>query len=37
MAKAMPDYASLDYRAIGAQGRALPFAEGTAPVQEARA
>jgi NADH-quinone oxidoreductase subunit G len=37
VAKATPGYASLDYRAIGAQGRALPSAEGAAPVQEARA
>ncbi len=37
LAKATPDYASLDYRAIGAQGKALPSAEGAAPAQEARA
>jgi NADH-quinone oxidoreductase subunit G len=37
LAKATPDYASLDYRAIGAQGRALPSAEAVSPVQEARA
>ncbi|OFV87986.1 MAG: hypothetical protein A2V74_13020 [Acidobacteria bacterium RBG_16_70_10] len=33
-----PDYGGLDYRAIGAQGRALPLAGGTgARAQEARA
>jgi NADH-quinone oxidoreductase subunit G len=37
LAKATPDYGALDYRAVGAQGRALPSAEGEAPVQEARA
>ena len=36
-AKATPDYASLDYRAVGGQGQALPLAEGPAPAQEARA
>jgi NADH-quinone oxidoreductase subunit G len=35
VAGATPDYAGLDYRAIGPQGRALPLAE--APAQEARA
>ncbi len=37
VAKATPDYGSLDYRAIGALGRALPSAEAAAPAQEARA
>ena len=37
LAKAVPDYASLDYRAIGALGKALPSAEATAPAAEARA
>ena len=37
LAKATPDYASLDYRAIGALGKALPSAEAAAPAQEARA
>jgi len=37
LAKAVPDYASLDYRAIGALGRPLPSAEAAAPAQEARA
>jgi NADH-quinone oxidoreductase subunit G len=36
VAKAVPDYASLDYRSIGPQGRALPLAEGVAPAPEAR-
>jgi NADH-quinone oxidoreductase subunit G len=35
LAKATPGYASLDYRAIGAQGR--PLASPEAPAQEARA
>jgi predicted molibdopterin-dependent oxidoreductase YjgC len=35
VAGATPDYAGLDYRAIGPQGRALPLAEAAA--QEARA
>jgi NADH-quinone oxidoreductase subunit G len=37
VAKMTPDYRSLDYRAIGFQGRALPLAEAAGPVQEARA
>jgi predicted molibdopterin-dependent oxidoreductase YjgC len=37
VAKAVPGYASLDYRAVGAMGVALPSAEGAAPTQEARA
>jgi len=37
LAKATPGYGSLDYRAVGAQGRALPSAEGQAPAPEARA
>ena len=37
LAKATPDYAALDYRAIGASGKALPSAEAAAPAQEARA
>jgi len=37
VAKATPDYAGLDYRAIGPLGRALPLAEAASPVQEARA
>ena len=37
VAKATPDYGSLDYRAIGALGQALPSAEAAAPAQEARA
>lgn len=36
-AKATPDYAGLDYRSIGPQGRALPTAEAPAPAPEARA
>jgi anaerobic selenocysteine-containing dehydrogenase len=37
LAKATPDYGGLDYRAIGALGRALAWAEGSAPAPEARA
>jgi NADH-quinone oxidoreductase subunit G len=37
LAKATPGYASLDYRAIGALGRALAAPGGAAPAQEARA
>jgi len=37
VAKATPDYGSLDYRAIGSQGQALPSADTAAPAQEARA
>jgi NADH-quinone oxidoreductase subunit G len=37
VAKTTPDYGSLDYRAIGFQGRALPLAEPAGPLQEARA
>jgi NADH-quinone oxidoreductase subunit G len=37
VAKATPDYASLDYRTIGALGQALPSAGASAPVEEARA
>jgi hypothetical protein len=37
LAKATPDYGSLDYRAIGFQGRALPLAGEAAPAVEARA
>jgi len=37
LAKAVPDYSSLDYRAIGALGKALPSAEAVVPAQEARA
>jgi NADH-quinone oxidoreductase subunit G len=37
LAKATPDYAGLDYRAIGPLGRALPLAPDPAPAQEARA
>ena len=37
LAKATPGYAGLDYRALGALGRALPPAEGARPAQEARA
>jgi NADH-quinone oxidoreductase subunit G len=37
LAKATPDYGTLDYRAIGAQGKALALDEGGAPAQEARA
>jgi hypothetical protein len=37
VAKATPDYGSLDYRAVGPQGRALPSADAAAPAQEARA
>ena len=37
LAKATPGYAGLDYRALGALGKALPPAEGTLPAQEARA
>ena len=37
LTKSTPDYATLDYRAIGAQGRALPSTEGAGPVPEARA
>jgi hypothetical protein len=33
----VPDYASLDYRAIGALGKALPSTESATPAQEARA
>jgi NADH-quinone oxidoreductase subunit G len=35
LAKAVPDYASLDYKVLGASGRALPLAEGAQ--QDARA
>ncbi len=35
LARAVPDYAALDYKAIGPQGRALPLDEG--PAREARA
>jgi predicted molibdopterin-dependent oxidoreductase YjgC len=37
LAKATPDYATLDYRAVGAQGHALPSAVGAAAAPEARA
>jgi NADH-quinone oxidoreductase subunit G len=37
VARWTPDYASLDYRAIGPTGRALPSAEAAVPAQEARA
>jgi hypothetical protein len=37
VALATPDYAGLDYRAIGPLGRALPLAPDPAPAQEARA
>jgi hypothetical protein len=37
VAKATPDYGSLDYRSIGALGQAMPSAEAAAPAQEARA
>jgi NADH-quinone oxidoreductase subunit G len=37
VAKATPDYGSLDYRAIGFQSQTLPLADAAAPVQEARA
>jgi len=37
VAKATTDYGSLDYRAIGLQGRALPLAEAAAPAAGARA
>jgi predicted molibdopterin-dependent oxidoreductase YjgC len=37
LAKATPDYGALNYRAVGAQGKALPLDEGGAPAQEARA
>jgi len=37
VAEATPDYAGLDYKAIGAGGRALPLAEDPSPAQEARA
>jgi NADH-quinone oxidoreductase subunit G len=37
VAKATPDYAGLDYRAIGSLGKALPLAEEQSPAQEARA
>jgi NADH-quinone oxidoreductase subunit G len=37
VAKATPDFAGLDYRGVGALGRALPLAEDQAPAQEARA
>jgi predicted molibdopterin-dependent oxidoreductase YjgC len=37
VAKATPDYGSLDYRAIGFRGRALPLAEEAARAVEARA
>ena len=37
VAKATPDYGGLDYRALGALGKALSPAEGADPVQEARA
>ena len=36
LAKAVSDYAGLDYKAIGPQGRALPLAE-EGPAREARA
>ena len=37
VARWTPDYAGLDYRAIGPTGRALPSAEAAVPAQEARA
>jgi NADH-quinone oxidoreductase subunit G len=37
LAKATPDYASLDYRTIGTLGQALPSPEAAAPAAEARA
>ena len=37
LAKATPGYGSLDYRALGALGQALPLAESAAPAPEARA
>ena len=38
LARATPDYDGLDYRALGAGGRALPLAgEAAATAQEARA
>jgi predicted molibdopterin-dependent oxidoreductase YjgC len=36
LSKTTAGYASLDFRAVGAQGKPLPLAEGTTPAQEAR-